>query len=260
MPRPRPRPVRRGLNVGYHGAQADPGDGYQPRPVAPGRAGVPAPAPAAAPGAAPANPYDFSVDPILQRIKAFGEQSVRDAEAEALRYRKQLAIDYGDADLARSLGLDDATIAAAGSNALSTRAKLGRERVARPKALDEQLNDRDNLFYSGARIKQQGDLSTALLDQENTARGAVQGRFSDIESALTSARSAAAERNIGGEEDAADRLRERLGDRPYGPAAPGALGPASRAAGRIRAPLPAARRAAGRIRPPAAIARRGIGY
>src|SRR2546423_262222 len=87
-----------------------------PRPRSHPNKPAPAAQPVAGALAGTADPYDASADPTLQRILALGQQRGADAEAEALRLRKQLAIDYGDTDLARSLGLDESTIAAAAQN------------------------------------------------------------------------------------------------------------------------------------------------
>src|SRR2546430_979391 len=91
-------------------------------------AASPAPAPAAAPPAGqpapPYNPYDFTSDPLYQRIIALGQLRIDQANATAIREDTQSIIDYGDPDLAKSLGLGDAAAAAAANNPFSVIAQL----------------------------------------------------------------------------------------------------------------------------------------
>lgn len=227
-----------------------PGDDYQPRPVAPGRRGVPVPPPLQ-PFSPYFDPYDPSLDPTLQRIRARGQARIAEAQAEALRLRREAALEYGDEGLARELGLSDADIAAARDNPFSIRAKLAKARAEAPKQLDEDLNQQ-NLFYSGTRVARQSDLANSLLERESNAAGAIRSRLGDIQRGLTDTERDIEGENIGAEEDAAARLRDRLGDLQVGPrAGPAGAAPiAHRVAGRIHAPVPAARRAAARIRPP----------
>src|SRR5262245_50559743 len=120
-----------------------PGDDYQPYPIAPQAPGRPPPgAPAPAPGGPP-NPFDYGGDPILARIRALLEMRLRDAEAHALRLRREAALEYGDEGLARELGLSEEDIKAARDNPFSIRAKLAEERKNAPRQLDEGLKDRN---------------------------------------------------------------------------------------------------------------------
>ena len=184
-----------------------------------------APMPGAPPGAPaeqPAvDPYDYSADPILQQIRALGTQRVADAQAEAIRLRAQEAADWTD-----------------------TQAQLGREQVERPRALTENLN-RSNLFYSSEYGKQQSGLARQLAEDAAGAQRAHLGRLSGIESGLTETQRAAAEQGIGAEGEAAQRMRDRLGDLPLGGGP--AHGTASRPAPRLNA-SPLAGALAGHVR------------
>ncbi len=146
---------------------------YAPTPPPPPKAPAapqPTPSQPAQPAPQPATPsYDYSMDPILNQILALSTQQRSGATSSALAAKKQLAIDYGDSALARSLG-DDATATAAEGNPFSVRKQLqtgyergtedlttGYERDKTARATNyerdvestrEDYNKR-NLFYSG---------------------------------------------------------------------------------------------------------------
>lgn len=148
------------------------------------------------------DPFDFSADPILQRIKAISQRGRAEAAAEAERLTQQLAIEYGD---------EEAGGAAAAANPFSIRKKLEKARVDEPKALLNNLNE-SNLFYSGHRQTRERDLMTDLLGRETAASNAYRGARGDISASLREALMSADEREAGGSEEAAMRLQERLGD------------------------------------------------
>ena len=154
----------------------------------------PKPMPHAGPGAAaPApvpDPFDYSADPILQRIRALGQQRGADAEASATRLRQEAELDFSDAQN-----------------------RLGRDEVEQPKRLTENLN-RSNLFYSSEFGKQQGNLATGLLENRAAAGRRHNERLGGIESGLLGARRGIADDDIEAEEGAAGRLRDMLGDLP----------------------------------------------
>lgn len=166
------------------------------------------------------NPYDYSADAGYQRVRAIGERDVGNAQADALAQQKQLAIDQGDPSLAP----DEQTAAAARANPFSVMAQLAKHRAEDPRALTEADNSQ-NLFYSGAAAKHQSDLVRSLLQQETDANSSARARMSDIQGGLLQARQSAADQTSQAQEEAAGRLRDRLGDLPVGPqgnAAPGA--------------------------------------
>ena len=166
----------------------------------------------AAPGA---DPYSYESDPVLQRTRALGERTIAEAEADALRQRRQLALDYGDEQAARELGLSEADIAAAKANPFSARAKQAKAAHDQPVALDENLN-KGNLFYSSARGTQQQNLSMALLeDQAGAARSFNEGA-GGIAQGLLGTRRGVEEGNWAAEQDAAGRRQQQIGDLPYG--------------------------------------------
>lgn len=190
------------------------------------RARTQLPPPAAPPAQPPqdpqstADPYNYESDPVLQRTRALGQRTIAEAEADALRQRRQLALDYGDAQAARELGLSEADIAAAKANPFSVRAKQAKAAHDQPMALDENLN-KGNLYYSSARGTQQTNLATALLeDQSNAARG-FQTSAGGISSDLLAARRGVEEGNWTAEQAAAARRQASVGDLNYAqPAAP----------------------------------------
>jgi hypothetical protein len=196
-----------------------------------GPAAAPPPAPGAPPTPTPAyDPYDFSSDPLYQNAVGIYNKTTGEANDEALAALKKLAIDYGDPDFARSLGLDDATIAAAASNPFSAVAQEKLNAANKPRQLDEGLNTQ-NLYYGSARTQQQSDLTRSLLaaqhtDQENAGTGATA-----IKGNLAKSLLAAQGGLVSAGQDAAGRRQTQLGDLPVGgagastpgaPASPGA--------------------------------------
>jgi hypothetical protein len=167
---------------------------------------------AGAPASPDVNPYDYSADAGYQRVRAIGQRDVGDAEAQALAARKQLAIDQGDPSLAP----DAQTAAAASANPFSIMAGLAKHRAEDPRALTEADNSQ-NLFYSGAAAKHQSDLVRSLLESETNARAQGRSAASQIDSGLLQARQGAADQTAQAQEEAAGRLRDRLGDLPVGP-------------------------------------------
>lgn len=159
---------------------------YKPPRAAPApqpRAPAPPPQPAAQ---ASADPYtfDYDQDPVLQRIQSLGVRGRAGAQAEATEAKKQLAIDYGDADLARQLG-DENTATAAANNPLGVRQQLKHK-------YDENVTDFEqdlpsSLFYSGYRGKELGNLATGYQEGLAGAGRQQQGLLSGIDRGLVEA-------------------------------------------------------------------------
>lgn len=210
-----------------------------PRPRTPGGWGPQMAAQAGQQLGAPpeVDPYDYTTDPVLQRIKAFGAQRLADAQAAAIRARQVAQSDYGD-----------------------VQARLGREQIERPRALTESLN-KSNLFYSTEYGKQQTGLARTLAENAADEQRRHQERLAGIDQGVLDVERGVQGESMSAEEAAAERLRERLGDLPVGrqerrpmPGA-GQVRPAlaARLGGLGGAPRPRPR---SRPRPP----RRGIGY
>ena len=138
------------------------------------------------------DPYDPSADPTLQRIRAFGAQQLAMAQAAAINARTQENADYGDVQ------------------AGDTRAQHDQ-----PIALSAQQS-RENLGYSSAGAVQQSDLSRALVATAAQHSREHQGRLQGIQDALTGVQQDVASNDIQAQQDAADRLREQLGNLPVG--------------------------------------------
>jgi hypothetical protein len=175
-----------------------------PPTASPPRA-APAP-PAQQPNTNPAAPtvaYDYSADPVLNQIQAIGVQDRASAEANALRLKKQLAIDYGDPDLANQLG-DTNTAQAATDNPFSVRQQLATSYQRGQTGLEDQYN-KANLFYGGARIKGLGDLANQYQGQLAGALGQEQSALGGIGDQLNTALSAANARDVQAQQDAANR-------------------------------------------------------
>lgn len=167
-----------------------------PRPRLPGSwrqmPGQPGQGPPALGAPPEVDPYDYSGDPVLQRIKAFGAQRLADAQAAAIRARGVAESDYGD-----------------------VRARLGREQIDRPRALTESLN-KGNLFYSSEYGKQQTDLSRNLAENAAAEQRRHQERLAGIDEGVLDVERGIQGESMSAEEAAAERLRERLGDLPVG--------------------------------------------
>jgi hypothetical protein len=151
-----------------------PADGAQAPVAAPKQPAAPTPQPGST-----SLLYDYRTDPILQQIQAVSVHSRADADTNALAARKRLAVQYGDADYARNVLHDDLTAEAAKQNPYSTYAQLDHQQPVDANALDESLN-KANLFYGGARIRQQGQLA----DQYGQARAAATQQEQDALSSV----------------------------------------------------------------------------
>lgn len=107
----------------------------------------------------------YESDPVLARIRALATQNVGNAETEAAAIRKQAVIDTGLSDVGREIGLDESTLGAAAANPFSAIANLRRDSTRRGLDLDESLNQQ-NLFWSGHRANQLGDLARNTAEAE----------------------------------------------------------------------------------------------
>ena len=166
------------------------------------------------------DPYDFSADPILQRVQALGERRSAEAEAQALAARRELAISSGD----ESLAPDEETRLAAHNNPFSTAALFARKAAEEPKALVAGLS-KQNLGYGSEGAKQQSNLATALLGEQASNQAATRGHLSDINAALLSAQQGVQNDITDAQGAAADRLQTRIGDTPVGYQGPGSATP-----------------------------------
>jgi hypothetical protein len=129
--------------------------------------------------------YQYQADPVIQRIQALSTVDAANARADAEAARKQVLLDYGDPEFARSiysqqnLPADDTFLRSIGGNAFSTTKQLARSREQETASAEDRLN-KANLFYGGHRGKQLGELGTALLQRETEAQGQVKSWLGDI--------------------------------------------------------------------------------
>jgi hypothetical protein len=196
---------------GYEGKIPMTGPGPQPQQAAP-----------AAPSA-PNLSYDYSADPILNQIQALSSQTRSDAQANALALRKQLAIDYGDPEVANQFG-DPATAQAAQQNPFGVRQQLQRSYDQGLHNLEEQYNQQ-NLFYGGARAKGLSDFGTDYQGQLAGAAGQEQTALGGINANLAAALAAAQAQDIQGQQGAADRAIQMALATGTDPGAPGPITP-----------------------------------
>jgi hypothetical protein len=168
--------------------------------------------PSAAAPAAPSRPainlsnLDFSNDPILSRIRALGQESIAQAEADAKAARTRLVIGYGDQALANKLKLGGKVGQQAQANPFSTLGELQRAYTRRNVfEIDRPLSDQANLFYSTERGRQRALSGEELLRGQSQAEAAVQERLAEISRQVTQARMAAQAQQIQAEQEAFQR-------------------------------------------------------
>lgn len=188
--KPTPYPELPAANTGVAGPGPNPGADYTGPPSAPS-------------SAAPMAIFDYTTDPILQQIQQLAIQSRADAETNALAAKKQLAIQYGDTALADQIG-DTNTRQAAEQNPYSVYGTLSKNQGRDTAGLDENLN-KNNLYYSGARIVQQHDLADQYGQQRALAAGAEQTALGGIEQNRLSAYLAAHQNELQAHSDAYNR-------------------------------------------------------
>jgi hypothetical protein len=161
-------------------------------------------------GAGPLVSVDFSNDPILARIRAVGQESIAQAEAEARAARTKLVIGYGDPGLAGKLKLSGAVAGQAGANPFSTLGELKRGYERRNVFdVDRPLSDQANLFYSTERGRQRALSGESYLRDQAQAQAAVQEQLAQISNQLTQARMAAQAQRIQAEQDAYQRALQQ---------------------------------------------------
>lgn len=154
--------------------------------------------------------YSFDADPILNQIQALSGQSRQDAETNAHALRLQLAQQYGDENLARQYG-GESEAAAAKGNPNSVLAQLAHSYELGQSGLEQALNQQ-NLYYSGARVKQLAELAQQYQSQQAGAAGQEQDALGGISSNLAAALHAADLRDIQAQQDAQNRaLQAALG-------------------------------------------------
>jgi hypothetical protein len=152
---------------------------------------------------------DFSNDPILARIRAVGQESIAQAEAEAKAARTKLVIGYGSPELAGTLGLGGSA-GAASANPFSTLGELKRGYQRRNVFdIDRPLSDQANLFYSTERGRQRALSGESYLRDQAQAQAAVQEQLAQISNQLTQARMSAQAQRIQAEQDAYQRALQQ---------------------------------------------------
>jgi hypothetical protein len=137
----------------------------------------------------------YNFDPVLAKLSALGEMSIANARTEAANAKKQALIDAGSEEIARGVGADENTLSAAKANPFSTQAELMKQYQDRQRQMDEQLNA-SNLFYSGERVRQMGELERGRAQAETQFGGNLRGLLSSIDAQLQAAEEAELLRQI----------------------------------------------------------------
>jgi hypothetical protein len=153
---------------------------------------------------------DFSNDPILARIRAVGQESIAQAEAEARAARTKLVIGYGSPELAGTLRLGANVQGQASGNPFSTLGELKRGYERRNVFdVDRPLSDQANLFYSTERGRQRALSGESYLRDQAQAQAAVQEQLAQISNQLTQARMSAQAQRIQAEQSAYERALQQ---------------------------------------------------
>jgi hypothetical protein len=137
----------------------------------------------------------YNFDPVLAKLSALGEMSIANARTEAANAKKQALIDAGSEEIARGVGADENTLSAAKANPFSTQAELMKQYQDRQRQMDESLNA-NNLFYSGERVRQMGELERGRAQAETQFGGNLRGLLSSIDAQLQAAEEAELMRQI----------------------------------------------------------------
>jgi hypothetical protein len=159
----------------------------------------------------------YNFDPVLAKLSALGEMSIANARTEAANAKKQALIDAGSEEIAKGVGADENTLSAAKANPFSTQAQLMKDYQDRQRQMDETLNA-SNLFYSGERVRQMGELERGRAQAETQFGGNLRGLLAQIDAQLQAAEEAELLRGIEAQIAAG-------GNAPYmGPAGGGGVG------------------------------------
>jgi hypothetical protein len=145
-------------------------------PMIPGPAG-----PNTAPTPAPA--YDIHTDPALQEVDALTGKNDQEAAAAALAQKQGIALDLGDAGLARKLGLGDLVAEAAAANPNSAFAQLGTQHDRKTHDLTEELN-KANLLFGGYRVTQEDQAAKDFQDAIAQAASGANQSIGQVDSNL----------------------------------------------------------------------------
>lgn len=123
--------------------------------------------------------FNLQTDPALQQVNAMVGLSDQQAQAQALKERQQLLLQYGDPTLASAvLGANDPTARAAALNQESDLAQLGRQRDQNVQQFEQQLDP--SLTFSGYKVGQEKLLGQAYQDALAKAAAGVQSNLDTI--------------------------------------------------------------------------------
>lgn len=196
------------------------GDSLYPpvKPVTPPTSPTPSPTPGPAtqPVSSQYAGFDPNVDPVYQMAQAQSAQASADAQSAALASQRQLGIQYGDADLLNRLG-DTTAAQAAAENPYSVYGQLRTQQPKDAQALDE-VENKNNLFYSGHRVNAQTDLAGQYGQQRANAAGQEQTALGQIQQGILDAANQGRSSVSQAYSDALNRWLQQLLSQPVTPA------------------------------------------
>jgi hypothetical protein len=146
----------------------------------------------------------YNFDPVLAKLSALGEMSIANARTEAANAKKQALIDAGSEEIAKGVGADENTLSAAKQNPFSTQALLMKDFQDRQRQMDESLNQ-SNLFYSGERVRQMGELERGRAQAETGFGSNLRGLLAAIDEQMRAAEEEELSRQIAAQIAAAGR-------------------------------------------------------
>jgi hypothetical protein len=146
----------------------------------------------------------YNFDPVLAKLSAIGEMSIANARTEAANAKKQALIDAGSQEIAKGVGADENTLSAAAQNPFSTQALLMKDFQDRQRQMDESLNQ-SNLFYSGERVRQMGELERGRAQAETGFGSNLRGLLAAIDEQMRAAEEEEVSRQIAAQIAAAGR-------------------------------------------------------
>jgi hypothetical protein len=130
--------------------------------------------------------FDLKTDPALQQVNALVGLSDQQAQAQALKEREQLLLQYGDPKLAAAvLGGQDPMVQAAAQNQESDLAQLSRQDAQNVKGFETQLDP--SLTFSGYKVGQEQQIGQNYQDALAKAAAGVQSGLDQITQNLNGA-------------------------------------------------------------------------
>lgn len=158
-----------------------------------------------------ANPYDYSSDPILQRVISGQDSLLSDAKEAMRAEQRRVLLGFGSKELARKVLGEDPFVDAISNDprsSTSTLAQLAHQFQRQQEGFNEAANDQ-NLWYSGYRAEGLADLNRNQLFAESDAARQVGGTLEEILQRYLQAQSQSTAAKLSAEEAAYLRALDR---------------------------------------------------